>query len=106
MSQLTDNVTQQEAGIIAQALQQIRTQIETLALIHFQTSAAPINGLADKFRDFHDVVVAAEKKHREYMESITPRPNVVVGASPAAESNISEFPATPSYPDPDPTEER
>jgi hypothetical protein len=105
MSQLTDNVTQQEAGIIAQALQQIRTQIETLSLIHFQTSAAPINGLADKFRDFHEVVVAAEKKHQEYMVSITPRPNVVVGPhvpSPDAESNISEF----HKGDPDPTEER
>jgi hypothetical protein len=104
MSHLTDNVTQQEAGIIAQALQQIRTQIETLALVHFQTSAAPINGLADKFRDFHDVVVGAEKTHQEYMVSITPKPNVVVGASSEPvmpdPSNISEF----HKGDPDPTE--
>lgn len=96
MSQLTDNVKQQEAQIIGQALMQMRAQIETLELIHFQTSEHPVNGLADDFRKFHAVLVGAERKHHEYLASIAPKP--VLGPVASA-SNISEFPQ------PDPTPE-
>jgi hypothetical protein len=107
MSQLHDNVIQQEAQIIGQCLTQIRAQIETLALVHFQTSAHPVNGLADKFREFHEIVVSAEKKHGEYLVGITPKPVMgpppsVVGSTKAEPDNISEFPAPPEQmPEPD-----
>jgi len=94
VSQLTDNVKQQEAQIIGQALMQMRAQIETLELIHFQTSEHPINGLADDFRKFHAVLVGADRKHQEYLASIAPKPAI----GPVVPSNISEFP----QPDPRP----
>jgi hypothetical protein len=102
MSTLHDNVIQQEAQIIGQALLQIRTQIETLAIVHFQTSAHPINGLADKFTEFHKLVVSASASHDKYLASIQPNPILGPVASAAQESNVTEFPK----PEPDPTEER
>lgn len=106
MSQLHDNVIQAEASVIGQALSQIRQNIESLELVHFQTSAHPVNGLADKFREFHEVVVAAEKKHGEYLSSIQPKPIMgpppsVVGSMKAEPDNISEFPQK-GDPEPDP----